>query len=91
MQHEVKPSAVIGWRPTPKCYTVFFILYEHGGILTAFLVNKSFILATFSDSKLVTHVTNSAVFSVCSAVFSIEFCKEKIALLLVWCSPTQKL
>jgi len=36
----------------------------------AFLVDKLFVLVTFSDSKLVTQVTNSVVFSVRSAVFS---------------------
>jgi len=36
----------------------------------AFLVKKLFALATFSNSKFVTHVTNSAVISTCSTVFS---------------------
>jgi len=51
--------------------------------LKAFLVNRSFVLATFNDSKLVTHITNWAVFSVRSAVFSEECCMEKITLLFV--------
>jgi len=61
----------------PECY--FFILYEHGSGLE----DKSFALVTFSDSKLVMHMTNSVVFSVHSAVFSEECCMEKIELLFV--------
>jgi len=75
----VKPSAVLGSRPTPECY--FFLYCTSVNWFKAFLVDKSFVLATFSDSKLVMHMTNSAVFSVHGAVFSEECCMEKLAVL----------
>jgi len=67
-----------GWVRDPCLSAIFFILYERSSALT-FLVDKLFVLATYSDSKLVMYITNSTVFSICSAVlaFSEECCMEK--------------
>jgi len=68
VQHEKKVAwGHVGEKPMPEYY--FFIFYECGGALTGLLVDKSFVLATFSDSKLVMHMTNSAIFSRYSALY----------------------
>jgi len=65
-------------KPMPECY-FFHILrvWQCFSWLKAFLVDKFLVLATFSNSKLVTRVTNSTAFSIHSVVFSKECCMEK--------------
>jgi len=74
IQHKVKLSAVLGLRPTPECY--FFLPHERGSALTGlkhfWSTNSSFGLLLVIQN--VTHMTNSAVFSIRIAVFSEEYC-----------------
>jgi len=75
IQLEVKPNTVLGM---PECY-----LFNIGGALTGlkhFWSKNSLFLAIQNINK---HMTNSAVFSIHSAVFSEECCMENIALLFV--------
>jgi len=72
------PCAVLVSRPH-----TLLLFYQYLNWFKAFWVDKVFVLATFSDSKLITNVTNTAVFFIRSAVFSEECYMEKIALLFV--------
>jgi len=68
IQHKVKLSTVLGSNPMSQ--VLFFHIVQAWWCFNwfkVFLVDKS---STFSDSKLVTHVTNSTIFSIHSAVFS---------------------
>jgi len=74
-KHEQEINTVRGglyWAQDPCQSAIFFILHKHGSALTkAYLVNKycsSFWLLLMIQNVM--HMTNSAVFSVRSVVFS---------------------
>jgi len=76
----MRQSQVLYWAQYPCPSAIFLHIaqaWQCFNWFKAFLVNKLFVLTTFSDSKVVTHVTNNGVFSIRSAVW------------FVWCSPTQ--
>jgi len=49
IKHNTKQSAVLGLKPMPECY--FFYTAQAWWCFKAFLVDKKFVLATFSNSK----------------------------------------
>jgi len=77
---QLRQSWVLYWAWDPHLNAIFHITWVRRCFnwLKVFMVDKLFILTTFTDSKLVMHVANSAAFSMHSAVFSEECCMEKI-------------
>jgi len=75
--------AVLGSRPTSDCYFLH-TAWAQQCFKHFWLTNSSFWLLLVIQN--VTHMTSSAVFSVCSVVFPKEYCMENKVLLFVWCS-----
>jgi len=86
IQHKAKPSAALGLRPTPRCCFFHTVqMWKCFNLFKAFLVDKLFVLATFSDSKLITHMYVTVLYFPYTVL---HFLNGKIALSFTLCSPT---